>query len=403
MKILHFIPSVDPSHGGPIEGVTQIGKTLQQAGIRQELLTLDPPDAPFLAGYGDRVHAMGDVAPAGAGMLSRFRRWTRYCPRARDWARDHVHDYDAVVVNSLWNYSTRIARLALAGSGVPYVVYPHGMLDPWFRGRYPHKHLVKQILWWFNEGVLLRHADRVLFTCEEERLLARKTFFPYRANERVIAYGAAAPPPPGADDFGQFRAMVPGLGDRRYLLFLSRIHEKKGCDLLVEGFARQAWRDPDLDLVIAGPDQSGLVAGLKARAGKLGVDARIHWPGMITGAAKHGALRGAEAFILPSHQENFGIAVAEALSCRCPVLISDRVNIWREIAEAEAGLAAPDTVAGVESLLERFFALDTGAREQMAANALAVFNARFNMERGARELIDLLCEISKSRKLLSYK
>jgi glycosyltransferase involved in cell wall biosynthesis len=403
MKILHFIPSVDPRHGGPIEGVTQIGKALQRAGIRQELLTLDPPGAPFLAGYGDWIHAMGSPPPTGTGPVSRFRRWANFNPRARDWACEHVRDYDAVVVNSLWNYSTRIARLALAGSGVPYVVYPHGMLDPWFRKRYPHKHLVKQVLWWFNEGILLRHADRVLFTCEQERLLARKTFFPYRAQEHVIAYGAAVPPSPGADDPARFRAMVPTLGERRYLLFLSRIHEKKGCDLLVEGFARQAGRDPDLDLVIAGPDQSGLAAGLKTRAGELGIKTRIHWPGMITGAAKYGALRGAAAFILPSHQENFGIAVAEALSCRCPVLISDQVNIWREVVEGGAGFAAPDTVAGVESLLERFFALDGAARERMAADALAVFEARFNMERGALELIDLLRKIAKNRKQLSYK
>jgi glycosyltransferase involved in cell wall biosynthesis len=303
-----------------------------------------------------------------------------------------------VVVNSLWNYATRMARLSLVGSGVPYVVYPHGMLDPWFRGRYPLKHAAKQLLWWFNEGVLLRHADRVLFTCEEERLLARTTFFPYRVNEHVIAYGAGFPPPAAPGDAAAFRSMLPALGDRRYLLFLSRIHEKKGCDLLIEAFARQADRDPGLDLVIAGPDQTGLRSRLEQSARRLGVADRIHWPGMVSGAAKYGALRGAEAFILPSHQENFGIAVAEALACGCLVLISNQVNIWREIEAANAGFVANDDLAGTESLLSRFHECDSRDRQTMRRNAERIFAERFNMERGAMELVAIIREICQNRK-----
>lgn len=395
MRILHIIAAVDPSGGGPIEGVRQIGDIMEREGVTQELLTLDPPTSPWVEKFGRTVHALGNSRPKGNGLWARFKRWANYTPRARDWAQQHIHEYDAVVVNGLWNYSTRMARLALVGSGVPYVVYPHGMLDPWFRRRYPLKHAAKQLLWWFNEGVLLRHADRVLFTCEDERLLARRTFFPYRANEHVVAYGAAFPPPPAVDDEVAFRAMVPTLGQRRYLLFLSRIHEKKGCDLLIRAFARHADRDPELDLVIAGPDQTGLRPGLEKLADELGVSERIHWPGMVTGGAKYGALRGAEAFILPSHQENFGIAVAEALSCERPVLISNQVNIWREIESAGAGIVAADDLPGTEALIARFLELDRAARENMQKRAGQLFLEQFNVERAARELIAIARQISK--------
>lgn len=398
MRILHIIPTINPDDGGPIEGVRRIGEIMAREGVTQEVLCLDPAGAPWLADFGRTAYALGNPRPQGNGLFARFKRWANYTPQARDWALQHVHDYDVVVVNSLWNYATRMARLALVGSGVPYVVYPHGMLDPWFRKRYPLKHAAKQLLWWFNEGVLLRHADRVMFTCEQERLLARTTFFPYRVTEHVVAYGAGAPPPAQPGDEAAFRAMVPTLGDRRYLLFLSRIHEKKGCDLLIEAFARQAGRDPGLDLVIAGPDQVGLRASLEAAARRLGVAERIHWPGMVKGSAKYGALRGAQAFILPSHQENFGIAVAEALACRCPVLISDQVNIWREIVDGQAGLVAPDTADGTESLIARFLDLSDAQRAAMGERAAAVFAERFDMERGALELIAVAREISRNRK-----
>lgn len=395
MKILHIISGTDPREGGPVECVRQLDAELRRHGVVQEVLSLDPPGDPSALAFPCKVHALGNPPVAGSGLWQRIRRWARYAPQARDWAKTHCRDYDAVVVNGLWNYSTRIAKLALVNGTVPYVVYSHGMLDPWFRQRYPVKHAIKQLLWWFNEGVLLRHADAVLFTCEQERVLARQTFFPYRVNERVVAFGTSAPPPPSPDQVPAFRAMVPALGQRRYLVFFGRIHEKKGCDLLVDAFAATAGLDPELDLVIAGPDETGWRPALQARASELGVAARIHWPGMVTGPAKWGALRGAEAFVLPSHQENFGIAVAEALACRCPVLISDQVNIWREIAEAGAGLVEPDDLDGTVALLKGWAALDESAREAMRQRGENLFRQQFTIEAGATELLEVLREMTK--------
>lgn len=395
MRVLHIIASVDPEDGGPIEGIKKLDEILHLNGIDTELLTLDHAEADCVKDYVGIVHAKGRLAPAGTGLFARLRRWARQSPEAVDWARSHIADYDAAVVHGLWNYSTRVAALALGRGNTPYVVYSHGMLDPWFRRQYPLKHLAKQILWFLNEGPLLRRANRMLFTCEQERMLARQTFWPYQANEQVVAFGASGPLPFDPSQEAEFRALLPALGNRNYLLFLSRIHEKKGCDLLVKAFAAIADEAPELDLVIAGPDRTGLRPHLEGLARQGGVAHRIHWPGMITGAAKYGALRGAEAFVLPSHQENFGIAVAEALACAKPVLISDQVNIFREIAEARAGFTETDSVEGTINLLRRWLKTDAAERAEMGRRAEALYHDRFTVEAAARDLCDVLHEITK--------
>ena len=97
---------------------------------------------------------------------------------------------------------------------------------------------------------------------------------------------------------------------------------------------------------MAGPDEGGLRPVLETQAQRLRIDGRVHWTGMLEGDLKWGAFHAADAFVLPSHQENFGVAVAEALACGLPVLISDKVNIWPDIAQDEAGIVNPDTAEG---------------------------------------------------------
>ena len=143
---------------------------------------------------------------------------------------------------------------------------------------------------------------------------------------------------------------------------------------------------------MAGPDQMHLRSTLEARAARHGIADRGLWPGMLQGAEKIGAFRAAEAFVLPSHQENFGIAVAEALACGTPVLISTQVNIWREVVESGVGLAEPDTLEGTTRLLSRWFTMAPSERDAMAGRAEGVFAERFSLRRSA-ESIHVLAEI----------
>lgn len=232
---------------------------------------------------------------------------------------------------------------------------------------------------------VLRGAAAVFFTGGTERDLARASFWPNSWNDVVIPFGIYDPDE-GVDPEGQIEAFTrrfPQLRKRRYLLFLGRIHEKKGCDLLVDAFAKCAAIAPDVDLVVAGPDQMGLQSELTGRAVECGIADRVHWTGMIHGDVKWGALRGCEAFVLPSHQENFGISVVEALAAGRPVLISNQVNIWPEVEARQVGLVGDDTARGTESLLARWLNLLPGEREAMAAGARRCFQECFDVSRAA--------------------
>jgi glycosyltransferase involved in cell wall biosynthesis len=305
------------------------------------------------------------------------------------WLRDNAETFDSVVVNGLWQFNSFGVWQALRGTGKHYVVFPHGMLDPWFKRTYPLKHAKKWLYWPWAEYRVLRDAHSVLFTCEEERRLARNSFWLYRCHERVVSLGISRPSGDADAQRETFLKRFPECNGKRLILFLGRLHEKKGCDLLIRAFAAVASSDSKLQLVMAGPEQQDS-AQWRDLANELGVAARIIWTGMLGGDLKWGALRAAEVFVLPSHQENFGIAVAEALACGIPVLISHQVNIWREIAGDGAGLVQPDTVEGTTALLRDWLTKSSEERDQMRAAARRCFADRFEIDRAASNLLNVL-------------
>lgn len=380
LRVLRVISSVNPNGGGPIEGAKQFYAPMQALGVDLEVACCDAPDAPWLAACGlPVVHALG---PGRFGYA--------YAPRLLPWLRENAPRFDAVIVNGIWQYHSLAVRQALAGTRVPYFVFTHGMLDPWFKRTYPLKHLKKWLYWPWGDYRVLRDARAVIFTCEEERLLARQSFWLYRANEAVTSYGTSSPPS-NSDELAQrFVAAHLELQGKRIVLFLSRIHEKKGCDLLIDAFAKISKTNPDLHLVMAGPDQTGWASQLQTQATRLGIADRITWPGMLLGDNKWGAYFAADVFCLPSHQENFGIVVAEALACGKPVLISNKVNIWREIETHEAGIVRDDTLEGTEQMLQRWLELSDSENLQMALRARNIFTERFEIGRAAKDLISII-------------
>lgn len=379
MRILHVISSVDPRGGGPVEGIRQRGIHLQAQGHQVEVLCLDSPDAPHVKAFPLPVHAVGPAKTSYA-----------WAPGIGPWLAEHASSFNAVVVSGLWQYHGLATSRAMRKLKLPYHVFTHGMLDPWFRHQYPLKHLKKWLYWLVAEYHVLKHAKAVFFTSEDERLRARDSFWLYQVNEQVVDYGTSAPPDNGTELRRAFQAAHPELAGQHLVLFLGRVHEKKGCDLLVEAFSISAQRRSDLHLVMAGPASPSMLNQLKAQAQQLGVADRITWLGMVSGNAKWQAMYGCDVFILPSHQENFGIAMAEALACGLPVLTSDKVNIWREVVGDGAGFVAPDTLAGTTELLQRW--LNTPATEQkcMGRAACASYQKRYTVAASASSLLKAL-------------
>lgn len=378
MRNLHVIASVNPAGGGPIEGLKQMAKVLTSQGHTVEVATMDDPTSPWVKEFPLTVHALGP----GKSALG-------YAPNLLAWLRANVDHYDAIVVNGLWMYNGYAVWKATRKSKTPYFVFTHGMLDPWFNQEYPLKKLKKNLFWSWAQHPVLRDAELVLFTSEEEKLLARESFRPYNVKERVVKYGTPGPSAERTQLAERFLEKFPDLKGKRVLLYLSRIHVKKGCDLLINSFAKVAKSASGSVLVLAGPDKTNWVPQLRAQAESLGVADRIFWPGMLTGDDKWGAFAAAEAFVLPSHQENFGIVVAEALASSTPVLISDKVNIWREILAAKGGIVEPDTQEGTDRLLNKWFELTESERLEMSVNARKCFMENFDIQAAAECLLEV--------------
>jgi len=369
LSVLNLIRSLNPADGGIAEGVRQITPHLAALGVTTTVASLDPGQAPWLQDQSFQTIALGPVA-SGYG-------YKRGLPgHIRALAQQH----DAVIIHGIWQYQAFATWRALRGTGIPYFVYPHGMLDPWFKHTYPLKHLKKWTYWPWADYRVLRDASAVLFTTEQERLLARQSFWLYRANEQVVGYGTTAPPGDATKQRELFLAKFPELRGKRIMLFLSRIHPKKGVNLLIEAFAAVASSDPQLQLVVAGPDQVGMQTDLQQRAAGLGIAGDLKW----------GAFHAAELFCLPSHQENFGIVVAEALACGVPVAIAEPVNIASEVAAAGAGFVHADTISGTTASLRQWLAMAEHERLAMASQALELFRAKFDFGSVAANLLPIL-------------
>ena len=379
MNILQCVGDIDPALGGSVEAARQLAIALDRLGHSVELVTLRRPETDWIAGWPGTVHCSG---PSHTRYL--------YSPRLHKWIAQHASKYDAIVIHGLWRYTSAGVWRGLRGHKVPYFVFAHGMLDPYFKRAYPRKHLQKAACWLAAERRVLRDAKAVLFTCAEERLRARRTFWPYSCRERVVGLGIARPEGDLAAQKREFYALFPQLAGKRLALFLARLHPKKGCDLLIRAFACVTSKDPLLRLVMAGPDECGWRAELERLVARLGVGNRVVWTGPLYGSVKQGALGAAEVLALPSHTENFGISVVEAMACGVPVLVSNQVNIWREIESDGAGLAATPDVAGITGLFERWLATPAPARLRMRTNAARSFARRYELENFARGFIECI-------------
>jgi glycosyltransferase involved in cell wall biosynthesis len=381
MRIVHIIRTLNPAWGGPVEGVKNLSTAAHTAGVQVAVTCLDDPNAPWLSSWQVPVHAVG---PA--------RGTFGYTQKLNEWLTEHLHEYDAVLVHGIWMYFGSAARKSALQNHIPYYVFIHGALDPWFKHRYPLKHIKKLVYWRLVEHRVLRDANAVFFTTEEERILAENAFRPYKCNPVVIGYGICSPPLPDTQAATKPAAERPSSPPPPVNCqpFLGRIHEKKGVDLLINAFSSVKDLRPDLTLMIAGPGKPDFLERLQTLASKLGIADRIRWAGALYGDAKWNAIRGADAFILPSHQENFGISVVECLACGIPVLISNKVNIWREVSREGAGLIESDTVEGTTKLLSNWIALSPDQKKKMAAEARNCFGAHFNIVNTSRHYLSMI-------------
>ncbi|MXN91975.1 glycosyltransferase [Flavobacterium sp. Sd200] len=384
MRVLRVITSMNPENGGPCQGIRNSIPALEKIGVYNEVVCFDSPDAGFLGNDSFKIHAIGPSKGPYA-----------YCPSLHQWLLDNFSRFDAVIIHGLWLYNNFGTYKAWKkykskhGNAPKLYVMPHGMLDPYFQ-KAPERKLKairNSVFWKLFEKRAVNGATGVLFTCQEELILARQTFNDYKPEQELnVGYGIQQPPVYMPAMTEAFLEKCPQLKDSKFILFLSRIHEKKGVDLLVKAYLKL--KDNNIDvapLVIAGP---GLDTDFGQEIKKLAEkDSNIIFPGMLSGNSKWGAFYNCEAFILPSHQENFGISVVEAMATGSPVLISKQVNIWREIDNGNAGLIGNDTEEDTYKILFDWSNLPDEEKKAMGNNALEVYKAKFTIEQAALQMV----------------
>lgn len=387
---------MDPQSGGPCQGIRNTIAAMKPLNISNEVVCLDSPGAGFIGLDDFKIHALGPAkSPWG------------YSKNLIPWLIDNAPRFDAIIAHGMWLFPSFAVMKAMqklrdksGKSIVPWYLMPHGMLDPYFQTAPDRKlkSLRNKLYWPLVEEKVVRNADALLFTCQEELNLARKTFKKYEPKaEWNVGYGIQSPPAFEQTMTAAFLATTGLTSNDKYLLFLSRIHPKKGVDLLLNSFAEILQKADTViadipKLVIAGPGLTsdfGAELLAKVKNNEL-LKNQVIFPGMLTGNAKWGAFYNAEAFVLPSHQENFGIAVAEALACKTPVLISNQVNIWREIEMGKGGIIADDTHAGTSQLLETWFSMSDIDKKKMSISAEATYHKKFTITSNIETLINRL-------------
>jgi len=377
-RILHIVSTMDPKAGGVSQAVKTMVKGLLLHQVSNTIVCLDDENV-------KKDYKGFNLVTLGKGTTS----WN-FNSRLHSWLKIHLAEFERAIVHGIWQYQDyAVLQVMSAAKGTKIYVMPHGMLDPYFQrasGR-RLKALRNDLIWKLIDKQLINKAEGLLFTCETEKILARESFGGYRPkNELVVGLGVEKNECDGGKMAETFLKEFPAVHSTGYLLFISRIHPKKGLDLLIEAYLnlKKQFDDNMLQLVVAGPGlETAYGEKIKAMAAK---EPNIVFTGMLAGELKWGAFHGCGAFVLPSHQENFGIAVVEAMSCNKPVLISDQVNIWREIKGKGGGLIAKDTPTGIETLLKEWLTLKEADKQEMARKAVNVYQEYFTVETAAKRL-----------------
>ena len=381
VRILRVIHSLNPKVGGPPEGILQITPILEKYGIETSVICLDDSKSKWLNNKPYKVFALGK------GFLKYGFQFSLVSK-----IKSIVSGYDLIIIHGLWQYHSLATFLALRKLRKKYFIFTHGMLDPWFEKKYPLKHLKKKLYWNLFESKIIKGSEAVFFTSKNEEIISRSWFKNIKIKKEIINYGISTPPQDKKRLKKVFIEKYPFLKQKNVILFLSRIDFKKGIVLLIEAFGEINLKFPKLFLVIAGPysNSSKLVLKLKYLIKKYNIEKKVIFTGMLEGDLKWGAFYSSDFYCLPSHSENFGIVVAEALGCGSLISISNKVNIFEEIENAKAGLIFNDTKNDTVSVLKEWLKLDKEEKISMRQNARDLFNKKFNLTNNASKFANKL-------------
>ncbi|MGK2880789.1 MAG: glycosyltransferase [Mycobacterium sp.] len=372
MRILHVQETLSPRYGGPASALPQLVAAQSVAGHEVVVVTTvaDHPTGTYHEPGWDTLAGGAVNVLYGSTQSARLRisaQVARYLVRA-------ISDFDVVHIHGLYRFPPTFAATLARRRRVPYVIRTHGSHDPFLYDKSTLGSVrMKRVYERLFDLPNLRAAGAIHYTAEDER--DRASFLGLRAPSFVLPNGL---------DWQRYRALPArgalrarwGLGDKPVVLFLGRLHVKKGLDLLIPAFDAIRRDEPNAHLIIAGPENDDYGDTVRGWVAERGLTDSVHFVGTLQGPDVVQAYVDADVFALPSYTENFGMTVAEAMACALPVVISDQVNIHGEVADAGAGLVtrcdAAETATAVLALLRQ-----PDRRREMGAAGRELVQARF--------------------------
>ena len=384
MRVLKVMPFFHPdSHmGGPVRQAHEVCSRLVERGNVVRVISSD-------LGVPEEVSRNRWIHWSGMEVwYSRTRSWNRvppyWLPGARAPLAEVIGDSDVVCANVGLTLLNAAAFAISRKNRVPFVYNAEGALCP-------DRLAIRR---WSKRGFLRLFERRILggaaalqaVTAREAGDLVAQGACPDRVH--VIPNGVA----PGRDGDGRaFRERTGLSQDALVVLFLGRLHPIKGIDLLLRAALGVMHRHPEVELVVAGPDQ-GCAESVRRQASSAGMDRRVHITGAVDFTATADALAAADVFALTSFTEGLPNAVLEAAAAGLPLLVTDRCNL-PEVGEFDAGIMAPPDVEALERGLERLIE-DPGLRQRCGANARTMVAERFSMEAVVTRLEDLYRQVA---------
>ena len=345
MKILHVATTLGPKNGGAAVACIELCLALADLGHTVEIVTTNidvPPDWRVIRG---RSYQHKNISIHFATALGSTYYWFSPALALLLWRK--VPDFDVVHIHSLYRFHLPVTSWVCRWFKKPYVVKPHGSLDPFlFRYRRWRK-IPHEVLF---DRPAYAHAAAIQYVAREEQRLAESTNLIVGLKTVGVVVPSAVVVPEGtsigAGPVAQMKTAhaqilfdrFPNLCGKRIVLFLGRLNFKKGMDILVKAFASVQCQVPNAHVLFVGPDSEGYSAQIKMWLEESQVSEHATFTGMLLGEEKTAAFCAAEVFVLSSYTENFGIAIIEAMAQGCPVVISNKVNIWQEIQDVDAGI-----------------------------------------------------------------
>ena len=334
MKILHIIPSYVPAYsfGGPVKAVHELCKGLVRRGLDVSVFTTNitlekNPNIPL-----NIPQDMDGVKVTYYPVT--FPRSYCYSKQLADAIKERIAEFDILHIHSVYRYTTFIAARLCDHYKKPYILNPFGALDP---SMIKLKSRLKKTLYIkLVESRAISNAKAIHVASRYEK--DNYEMLGFKTPAIVIPRGVDLSEYSDCVKYQDLRKRYPKLSGKKIILFLGRMHPKKGLDLLAKAFKKIVNKREDAFLIIAGSGDEGYVSKIKNLFRKNGLSKHVLFTGMLLDSDKLSALYGSDLFVLPSYGENFGIAVLEAMACGLPVIITNKVGLFHDVKEYRTGI-----------------------------------------------------------------